>query len=1053
MIKDKIILKQEDLFGTYADAIVLPRSTTGTLSEVFRRGALSRFKIELPETLPYKALGNLEVTRLQNLRSNNNKSAFFMLMATCVDNNMSTMKAIADITDQIVAFSKKYSDVRDIAMPLIGTGAGGLNHSDVYRTIVPRFISGSAENCRLTIYTPDFNIYSNLKAIENGTEDFASERFREHKWLLDNNFLNPYLADRSIYLAGSNWEREEQADRFFSDGIWENGYDDRFIDLTKTIQPGSILILKSTFAIGETGYLRIKGAGVVKENNGDGRRLQVDWRIKNYNSDISEKSGYRRTIAKIEESVFIDILKALKNGQEFLELLFGANPSNDVVPLLPTSQIAVLSSDLVDGDDQLHIQQDVIAFAKLMAAKSFKPPLAIALFGQWGAGKSFFMRKLMDRISLLANTNAKEFYCEGIAQIHFNAWSYLDANLWASIVSRIFEKLYEYINQDETTDAHKKAIQEELLSKLQVANEEVKLIEKQKVDVEDKIKTLEEEKKHLKAKLETEKQKIGKATLHELLKKVDAEFEVEKKIKKALEENHSLQWDREQLERIVPKAYLENPDAAYKQFKSALSFFKTFFDKKKIWSNIGWMAVIVSAIIFIPMIVIHFTDSLKDFNFFIPALQWIAGLSVALGPIIQRLKSTYQKWSPMVAAFWKIKTDYDNELENALFEHEQREKQIKLDIESFQKELMSIEQNLQLSQKIVTDLEFKRKHAMATEVLHSFIEKRCKSEDYRKHLGIVSIIRKDFDLLSDYFIGHQAEFKAFRDRFNRPLERIILYIDDLDRCPEDRVVEVLEAVNLLMAFPLFIVVVGVDPRWVKNALVKKYALQFNNTSIDPISPSDYLEKIFQVPFHLQPASDQSVKTMIGALTTPVPNLSATIESAATEITQENVSAPESEPIFDSRPDEIKTELELAKDEYVVLSENEIKAMQNMSIVVGNNPRAIKRFVNIYQIVRAHENFSYTRNGSDEELMVVLFLLAFLNGKWRKLGKEFLDYAYQLTNYEKLLSEFYEEQAEPIKNRFALDLEEHPQYQNLMDLKMETFVNSHQFIQRFTFDED
>ena len=37
---------------------------------------------------------------------------------------------------------------------------------------------------------------------------------------------------------------------------------------------------------------------------------------------------------------------------------------------------------------------------------------------------------------------------------------------------------------------------------------------------------------------------------------------------------------------------------------------------------------------------------------------------------------------------------------------------------------------------------------------------------------------------------------------NKKLERIILYIDDLDRCSDDKVMEVLEAVHLLMAFPV-----------------------------------------------------------------------------------------------------------------------------------------------------------------------------------------------------------------------------------------------------------
>ncbi len=35
------------------------------------------------------------------------------------------------------------------------------------------------------------------------------------------------------------------------------------------------------------------------------------------------------------------------------------------------------------------------------------------------------------------------------------------------------------------------------------------------------------------------------------------------------------------------------------------------------------------------------------------------------------------------------------------------------------------------------------------------------------------------------------------------VNRIVLYIDDLDRCEPDKVAKVLQAVHLLLAFPLF----------------------------------------------------------------------------------------------------------------------------------------------------------------------------------------------------------------------------------------------------------
>ena len=46
----------------------------------------------------------------------------------------------------------------------------------------------------------------------------------------------------------------------------------------------------------------------------------------------------------------------------------------------------------------------------------------------------------------------------------------------------------------------------------------------------------------------------------------------------------------------------------------------------------------------------------------------------------------------------------------------------------------------------------------------------------------------------------------------------MLYIDDLERCEPDQVVQVLQAVHLLLAMELFVVVVGVDPRWLLRSL-------------------------------------------------------------------------------------------------------------------------------------------------------------------------------------------------------------------------------------------
>jgi KAP-like P-loop domain-containing protein len=54
--------------------------------------------------------------------------------------------------------------------------------------------------------------------------------------------------------------------------------------------------------------------------------------------------------------------------------------------------------DAGDGDDLLQISATVNALATLIAAHETAPPLSVGLFGPWGSGKTFFLRKLRTRV-------------------------------------------------------------------------------------------------------------------------------------------------------------------------------------------------------------------------------------------------------------------------------------------------------------------------------------------------------------------------------------------------------------------------------------------------------------------------------------------------------------------------------------------------------------------------------------------------------------------------------------------------------------------------------
>ena len=155
--------------------------------------------------------------------------------------------------------------------------------------------------------------------------------------------------------------------------------------------------------------------------------------------------------------------------------------------------------------------------------------------------------------------------------------------------------------------------------------------------------------------------------------------------------------------------------------------------------------------------------------------------------------------------------------------------------------------------------------------LRRFLEERSGSSDYQGQLGLISLLHKDFRRLDTLLRLARESADSDLPR----IDRIILYIDDLDRCPPARVVEVLQAIHLLLALPLFVVVVGVDPRWLFGSLQRHYHALLQpqapgQTADDDMShwastPQDYLEKIFQIPFALMPMTSRGFAQLISDL--------------------------------------------------------------------------------------------------------------------------------------------------------------------------------------------
>lgn len=80
---------------------------------------------------------------------------------------------------------------------------------------------------------------------------------------------------------------DDQMPRFLKEGIWENGYDDKLLDMVRAMQPGERIAIKAAYTRkhglpfdnrGRTvSVMGIKAVGTITENLNDGKRVKVDW--------------------------------------------------------------------------------------------------------------------------------------------------------------------------------------------------------------------------------------------------------------------------------------------------------------------------------------------------------------------------------------------------------------------------------------------------------------------------------------------------------------------------------------------------------------------------------------------------------------------------------------------------------------------------------------------------------------------------------------------------------------------------------------------------------
>ncbi|MEM1327164.1 MAG: P-loop NTPase fold protein [Bacteroidota bacterium] len=696
------------------------------------------------------------------------------------------------------------------------------------------------------------------------------------------------------------------------------------------------------------------------------------------------------------------------------------------------------NSDSTKGEDQLDITHEVEAFANLIASEDLQPPLSIGVFGNWGTGKSFFMEKLLERVDEISLESSVSEASTGIAkrivQIKFNAWYYVDANLWASIVTTIFAELSRYLNPQTAEEKAEISLYQTLAStkkQVAIAQEEIS-----KLDAE--IKTIEVEIGNIEKIREEKRNTLENFKLKHIFTPLKNDEEVNKLIeeaKKTLPFQELQYIDRSARESInevnsIIDRYTSTSGRATEILRSLFAF----------KGNIKFFLILI-ILILVPIAAYQLLESLGSELWEEVAQKIGQALAVVTG-LITTVGYSIKHFSKESDKVLKQVNQGINYLDKARLRMEYirdqsaSEENEKLKILQHSYEQLNEEHQKAIAQKWSAKKKMELVKNEIEEIkegkrLESFIHRRLDSNDYQKHLGLISLIRADFDRLSLYLQKNRSE-DSVKEVFSQieaqdQIDRIVLYIDDLDRCPPEMVVNVLQAIHLILAFPLFVVVVGVDVRWVSKSLLMKYGKMFydqdDGLADDPelrrelqgnATPFDYLEKIFQIPFRLKTITEKDkrkylnylLRNDIEAITLEQLSEPITVDSS-THITVEHTSDDEVEEVTPAEVaettnegdnvavvkeiqiDESKNEeivAEVAVQETVVrwdlvkISQEEMEFIQALSEIAGNSPRSIKRFVNIARLLKSNRRWRpATKVKNTKSYQACLLLLAVIIG--------------------------------------------------------------------------
>ena len=653
------------------------------------------------------------------------------------------------------------------------------------------------------------------------------------------------------------------------------------------------------------------------------------------------------------------------------------------------------ANDGTAGPDRLNIEAEVYALAETISLKEMKPPLVVGILGGWGWGKSFVLKLLEERIAKIRchdltsyKDNLDKFpYVGHPYVIRFDAWTYAKSSLWASLMQTILLELNRQIGLEQTLskikgvsqlngsniwqllsdldDRQRKILGESDLGKK--ALQQAAKFDHGEVSGEVLWKRFEQLKKRERQKLLEAEQ--GLASTRNKLESAKAKLEaqVDDKLKRRAK---WAAWEPV-LNELIRIGYSQNKNGKKSEKKDPPTFqevLKDFSFFRKLWLGMGAAPLAFAVLVLLGALAAVKMEWVKDW------IGWLGsgiGMVVGLANNIRRSHSWFDEKS----------REYQSGVDKASERLQQQREQLMRELVSEQDKSYREEQRrgatTTLEPNTISELEENIRELEAKVEDHrrnvgitagygsllDFVKGRLDSGYYDEKLGLLHQVQKDLNELTEALLQSEGASRLFP----RSAPRIILVIDDLDRCPPERVVEVLEAAQLLVKTELFVLVLAMDIRYITRALEKTYKDVLIRNG-DP-SGLDYIEKIVQVPYRVRPIQSSAMANFLGdQMSFEKSQTDKKKEHVEGEIeveakTEEKNDEPEGKKKKDRLGDEEKKttgDLESRESKRQEpdlpmtirkFEPDELKLLEACCNAVVMSPRAAKRIVNVFKLLK------------------------------------------------------------------------------------------------------